>query len=436
MRFSSPPSESTLHLWPTLSVTDKLSRFRALPSTEARDLLKTLDTPEQAELLLLLTPAERALWLRLLPPDDVADLIQEVRPERRQQLLDELDPDARREVTALLAYAEDAAGGLMNPRFAKLRPEMTVDQSIAYLRRQADQAETIYYAYVVDPEQHLLGVVSFRQLFSAEREALIRDVMQTSLIVLREGTDQEEIARIFSEHRLPAIPVVDAEGRIKGIITVDDVVDVVEQEASEDIQKIGGMEALEEPYLRTGFHTMIRKRGAWLSVLFLSELLTTTAMGHFENEIARAVVLAVFIPLIISSGGNSGSQAATLVIRAMAVGELRLGDWWRVVRREVAAGLVLGTLLAGIGMVRILVWQAAWRSYGEYYLRIGFTVAASLVGVVVFGTLAGSMLPFLLRRLEIDPASASAPFVATLVDVSGVVIYFTLASAILKGTLL
>jgi magnesium transporter len=260
--------------------------------------------------------------------------------------------------------------------------------------------------------------------------------MQTTLIAVLEGTDQEEIANQFSKHHLLAIPVVDTEGHIKGVVALDDIVDVVEEEASEDIQKIGGMEALDEPYLRTRFHRMIRKRGTWLLALFCGELLTATAMRYFEKEIARAVVLAVFIPLIISSGGNSGSQATTLVIRAMALGELRSRDWWRVIRRELAAGLVLGAMLGAVGMVRILVWQAAWRSYGEHYLLIASTVAASLIGVVLFGTLAGSMLPFLLRGLEIDPASASAPFVATLVDVTGLVIYFSFAGAILRGTLL
>lgn len=436
MRVTSPPPEDVLHIWPGLSDEEKLTRFRSSHSPEANDLFQTLETRDQAELLLLLPPAERGFWLQLLPLDDAADLIQCVPHEHRQALLDQLETTARREIIALLAYAEDAAGGLMNPRFARLRPEMTVDEGIAYLRRQADQVETIYYGYVLDADQRLLGVVSFRHLFSADRSTTIREAMQTGLIVVREGTDQEAIANLFSEHHLLAIPVVDDEGRMKGVVTVDDIVDVVEEEASEDIQKIGGMEPLDEPYLRTRFRRMIRKRGSWLSALFLGELLTATAMGYFEAEVARAVVLAVFIPLIISSGGNSGSQAATLVIRAMAIGEVRLRDWWRVIRRELAAGIVLGAMLAAMGMVRILVWQAVWRSYGEHYLPIALTVGFSLVGVVLFGTLAGSMLPFLLRRFEVDPASASAPFVATLVDVSGLVIYFTIASAILRGTLL
>jgi len=265
---------------------------------------------------------------------------------------------------------------------------------------------------------------------------LVRDVMRKEFLAATEEMHQEEVAKLVSQRHLLALPVLDSEGRMKGIVTVDDIVDVVQEEASEDIQKIGGLEALDAPYLEIGFWEMVKKRAGWLAVLFLGEMLTATAMGRFEDEISRAVVLALFVPLIISSGGNSGSQATTLVIRAMAVREVRLRDWWRVVRREFSAGLVLGSVLAVIGFVRILVWQAIWHTYGENFMAIAFTVATSLVGVVLFGTIAGSMLPFLLRRAGLDPASASAPFVATLVDVTGLVIYFTVASIILRGTLL
>jgi len=248
--------------------------------------------------------------------------------------------------------------------------------------------------------------------------------------------DQEALSKLFVEHDFLAIPVVDAAGRMKGIVTVDDIVDVVQEEATEDIQKIGGMEALDAPYLEIGFLDMVRKRGGWLAALFIGEMLTATAMGYFEKEIARAVVLALFVPLIISSGGNSGSQASTLVIRAMALQELRLRDWWRVIRRELAAGLSLGTILASIGLVRILAWQGAFGLYGEHYMLIAITVSLSLIGVVMWGTIIGATLPMVLTRLGFDPASASAPFVATLVDVSGIVIYFTVASLVLGGTLL
>jgi magnesium transporter len=324
----------------------------------------------------------------------------------------------------------------MNPRFARIRPDMTIDEAISYLRRQADHLGTLHNIYVLNGSQQLLGVLGFRDLFSADRSSLVRDVMRTDVVSVPEQTDQELVARLFSKHRLLAIPVVDNAGRMQGIVTADDIVDVVEQEASEDIQKIGGMEALDGPYLQMRFWQMVKKRAGWLMILFVGELFTATAMGHFEEEIQRAVVLALFVPLIISSGGNSGSQATTLVIRAMALGELRLRDWWRVVHRELATGFVLGSVLAVIGMTRIVLWQAFWKTYGEHYLLISLTVACSLIGVVLFGTVAGSMLPFVLRRFGLDPASASAPFVATLVDVTGLVIYFTIASVILRGTLL
>jgi magnesium transporter len=427
---------ATLEQWRTLSAAARVQSFQRLPREVADDFFLALTAREQAELLLALPEGERRLWMRLLPPDDAADVIQASPERHRPYLLSVLDDTTRSEVTALLAYAEDDAGGLMSPRFARLRPEMTTDEAIAYLRRQAGNVETIYYAYALDPEQHLLGVVSFRDLFSANRETTVQNVMRRQFVFVSDEMDQEEVAKVFEEHHLLAIPVLDSEMRMKGIVTVDDVVDVVEEEASEDIQKLGGMEALDAPYLQIGFVQMFRKRAGWLAVLFLGEMLTATAMGYFEQEIARALVLALFIPLIISSGGNSGSQATTLVIRAMALGEVRLGDWWRVVRREIAAGLALGAVLGSIGLARILLWQAVSKAYGPHYLLVALTVSCSLIGVVLFGTIAGSMLPFVLRSAGLDPASASAPFVATLVDVTGLVIYFTIASLIMKGTLL
>jgi magnesium transporter len=377
------------------------------------------------------------LWFRFLEPDDAADAIQAAPQQRRDELLALLDDRMRLEVTALLAYAEDDAGGLMSPRYARLRPEMKVDEAIAYLRTQArERLETVYYVYVLDAEQHLLGVVSFRELFAAPSDRIIREVMRPVKVAAREEMDQEELGRLFKDHGYLAIPVVDGQNRLKGIVTIDDIVHVVEEEATEDIQKLGGVETLGEPYLQVGIARMIRKRAGWLIALFLGEMLTASAMAHFEEVIARAVVLALFVPLIISSGGNSGSQATTLVIRAMALGELRTRDWWRVVRREAIAGLSLGLILGAIGLARILVWQGAFGLYGEHYLLLALTVAVSLVGVVLWGTLSGSALPFLLRSIGFDPASASAPFVATLVDVTGLVIYFSVARFVLMGTLL
>src|SRR6218665_277181 len=423
--------------WPALSRDERVESFRLVPHATADDFFLSLSSQEQANLLLALAPGERRTRLRLLPPGVAAAVIQSPPAEARASLLLELDETTRREVHALMAYAEDAAGGLMNPRFARVRPEMTIDEAISYLRRQTrEKVETVYYAYVLDPHQHLLGVVSLRQLFQASPDKRVSDVMKRDLITVAEDTDEEPVSRLFAAQSLMAIPVVDAERRMKGIVTVDDIVQVVQEEATEDIQKVGGMEALDAPYFAVGFLDMLKKRAGWLLVLFVGEMLTATAMGHFEGEISRAVVLALFVPLIISSGGNSGSQSTTLIIRSLALSEIRLRDWWRVARREVLAGVALGATLGTVGIVRILVWQGFFGSYGEHYLLVALTVGLSLVGVVTWGTLSGSMLPFLLRRLGFDPASASAPFVATLVDVSGLVIYFTVASLLLHGTLL
>jgi magnesium transporter len=438
MSRSTTDVEKLLEAWDSLSDEERVESFHHLPRAQADDFFFALAPRDESRLILSLPPGERRIWMRLLAPDDATDVIQETPEHDRPGLLSLLDETAIREVLALLAYKEDEAGGLMSPRFARLRPEMQIDEAIAYLRRQAQSGmvETVHYAYALDTEQHLLGIVTFRRLFSAQKDQTVRDIMRTNITSAPEEMDQEALANLFADQHLLAIPIVDSENRMKGIVTADDIVDVVEEEASEDIQKIGGMEALDTPYLEAGFSEMVRKRGGWLAALFLGEMLTTTAMTYFEHEIARAITLVLFIPLIMSSGGNSGSQATTLVIRAMALGQVRLRDWWRVVRREFAAGLALGCLLGAIGFTRILVWQAVAKPYGEHYLLVALTVASSLVGVVLFGTLVGSTLPFVLRRFGLDPASASAPFVATLVDVTGLVIYFTVASLILTGTLL
>jgi len=376
---------------------------------------------------------ERRAWLRSLAPDDAADLIQDAPPEERASLLESLDPWPRAEVSALLAYKEDEAGGLMNPRFARLRPEMAVDEAIAYLRRQAGQVETIYDAYVLDNEQRLLGVVSLSDLISAPRDRRIYQVMRQRYQSVLESERQEAVAKLMADHRLFAIPVRDKSGLMCGIVTVDDALQSVREGASRDMQKIGGMEALDAPYLQTGLRAMLRKRAGWLSVLFLGEMLTATAMGFFENEIARAVVLALFIPLIISSGGNAGSQATTLVIRAMALGEVRPRLWWQVLKREVPTGIGLGIVLCLIGMARILVWHGVSGAYGADFGRVALAVGGSLIGVVLWGTMIGAMLPLVLRSCKLDPASASAPAVATMVDVSGLIIYFSVAKVFLLG---
>ncbi|AHI06374.1 Mg2+ transporter MgtE [Bdellovibrio bacteriovorus W] len=424
-------------VWSALSPDERREKFMELPRTEAEELFLSLHTHDQAELISEATPLEKRSWIRLLAPDDVADLIQELGHDSKDDLLSLLDPQTKREVIALLAYAEDAAGGLMSSRFVRLRPDMSVDEAISYLRIQAKtHVETIYYAYVLDSDQKLLGVVSFRELFSASPGIKIDEIMHTDIIKVPPEMDQEHIGRIFSQQELMAVPVVDEDGVMKGIVTFDDVATVIQEEATEDIQKIGGVESLDAPYLKISMFEMLKKRGGWLLILFLGEMFTATAMAFFEEEIAKAVVLSMFIPLIISSGGNSGSQASTLIIRAIALREVRLRDWWRVLGREIVTGAILGLALGMVGFIRIIIWPNKEALYTTHYMLVASTVMVSVVGVVLWGTISGSMLPFILKRIGFDPASASAPAVATLVDVTGLVIYFTVASMILTGALL
>jgi magnesium transporter len=417
--------------WPYLSHEERLKQFRELHTGEKADFFLALNAHDQRTLLLGLPQEQQHVWMRLLAPDDAADVIQEAGPERRDELLALLDEPTRKEVVALLAYKEDEAGGLMNPRFARLRPELTVDAAISYLRKEALTGVHIYYAYVLDAEQHLLGVVSLRQLFAADSSKLVQDVMEREVIWVSPDTDQKEVSRVVRNSRLLAIPVLARDRRMVGIVTVDDIVDVVEEAASRDIQNIGGMEALDTPYLHASLPQMVRKRAGWLAILFIGEMFTATAMSFFEGEISKAVVLALFLPLIISSGGNSGSQATSLVIQAMALGDVRLRDWFRVIGREFISGAALGIILGSIGLTRIFVWQGLFGTYGAQTPILAVTILCSLIGVVTFGTIAGSMLPFILRRCGLNPASASAPFVATLVDVTGLVIYFSIARIIM-----
>jgi magnesium transporter len=434
-----PDADELLEAWSLLSREDRVEGFRLLDANDAEEFFLDLDADQQGELLMGLRPGDRRLWLRLLAPDDAADLIQQVDEEDRPGLLELIDPQTRREVNALLAYEEDEAGGLMSSRFSRVRPDMTVDEAIAYLRRQAlrdTDVETIYYVYVLDSSQQLQGVVSFREMFSARGHLKVRDVMNRDFVSVRDDQDQEEVARIFADYDVVALPVVDEDNHMVGIVTVDDIVDVVEEETTEDVQKYGGMEALEEPYMRTSFKDLMRKRVGWLALLFVGEMFTVSALGIFEEQLKTAVVLSLFIPLIISSGGNSGSQASTLVIRAMTVGEVRLRDWWRVAQREVLSGLTLGGVLGLLGFLRVFGGNALGWDPQPHAFRLGLAIGLSLIGVVLLGTMAGSMLPFLLRRVGFDPASASAPLVATVVDLTGLLIYFAIATLLLSGLML
>lgn len=423
--------------WAETSCEDRLSRFQSLTLADRQEFFQQLSTRHQFEIISHLDEGEQTIWLRLLDPDDAADLLQEAAERDRARFLQLLDDTTRDDVQALLKYREDVAGGVMSTRFCRLRPDMTVSEGLTYVRKQAlETVETVYAIYVLDAGQQLLGVTSLRTLFTSEPPMKIQDIMRTNIVTASVEDDQEKLSRLFAEHDLIAIPIVDGQNRIQGVVTVDDIVDVVQEEATEDIQKMGGSQALGAPYLEISLTGMLKKRAGWLTVLFVGEMLTANAMAHYEVEIAKAVVLTLFVPLIISSGGNAGSQASTLVIRAMALGELQPTDWFRVMKRELISGAVLGCILGAIGLLRVVIWEYAFHTYGPHYWRIGITVSATLVGIVLWGTLSGSLLPFLMRRLNLDPASASTPFVATLVDVTGLVLYFSVAKVVLGGVML
>lgn len=414
----------------------------AMPFDLAVQLFDEPGLEQRREIFHRLDEKIAAPLLEAMSSDEQVALIREMDEAERARLLTRLDHPTQQELALLLRYPPDTAGGIMTTEFLSVPSTWTVDHALRHIREVGRLKETVYAIYVVDTQNRLMHVVSLRELVSSDRQQRMSQVgARKTPIVVTPLLDREEVARIISKYDLLAVPVVEHDGRILGIVTVDDVIDVLVEEETEDVQKLGGLEALDEPYLEIGMGKMLRKRGGWLAALFLGETLTATAMAFFEAEIAQAVVLALFIPLTISSGGNSGSQATTLVIRAMALGQVQLGDWWRVVRREFAAGLALGLLLGAIGFLRIVGWELIGEArgislYGEHYLLVALTVSLSLIGIVTWGTLIGSTLPFLLRRLGFDPASASAPFVATIVDVTGIVIYFTLAAVLLRGTLL
>lgn len=429
--------EQVREVWYTSTPEQRVDMFRGLGLADSEELFHELNAGDKSQIITEVSPRDQRVLLGMLESDEIADVIQHASDDRRAELLTRLATAKRSEVSALLAYAEDVAGGLMNPSYVSLRESMTAHEALMYLRRcaRADQRD-IYYTYVVDADQRLLGVVSLRELLAAASSRPVVEFMDKDVVTLGEDTDQEEVSRIFSETGLLALPVVNAEGHIKGIVTISDAMEVAEEEQTEDQQKMGGVEALGDRYLEVSRWEMVKKRGGWLALLFLGETATASAMSHYEEHLAKAVMLALFIPLIISSGGNAGSQASTLVVRAMALGEVRLRDWWRVMRRELVLGLTLGAILAVIGMLRIVIWQSLFGTYGEHYFLIGLTVSLTLVLIVTWGSLAGSLLPFVLRRAGLDPATASTPFVATLVDVTGLIVYFSVASVVLRGTLL
>ena len=394
----------------------------------------------RSRILEKMEPGRAAQILEELSADQRAEVVRPMGDHERRRLLPKLSSEVRADVERLLQYPPHTAGGIMTTEFVRLSPTWSVGECLRHIRGVAREKESIYACYVIDPATgQLLGAVSLRDLVMAELDGPVERVMRRKPVTVAALDDQEVVASRIAKYNLLAVPVLEKDASVVGFVTVDDVVDVMIEEGTEDALKMGAVEAgaLDEPYVATPFWRLVRRRAGWLLVLFLGEMLTATAMGRFEEEIARAVVLALFVPLIISSGGNSGSQAASLVIRALAVGELRLTDWWRVMRREVSSGLVLGGVLGLVGFLRIALWSLlAPETYGPHWLLIGFTVWLALIGVVLWGTVMGSMLPLLLKRAGMDPAVSSAPFVATLVDVTGLVIYFEVAGRLLRGTLL
>jgi magnesium transporter len=430
------PAGDLAELMEPLTAETEAVVFRLLPREQAADVFTYLSDERQAELLKAMAHEDVANILNAMDPDDRTSLLEELPANVIQHMLNLLSPEERQVASNLLGYEEDSVGRLMTPDFVRIRSEWTVARALDHIRRYGKDSETMSMIYVISESGKLCDDLRIRQILLAAPEALIQDLMDSRFVSLKATDDREVAVAVFRETDLSALPVTDTRGVLIGIVTVDDILDVAEEEATEDIQKIGGSEALDEPYMKISLPLMVRKRATWLVILFISEMLTATAMGNFEHEIAKAVVLSIFVPLVISSGGNSGSQASTLIIRAMAVGEVHLRDWWRVMRREFLSGLSLGLILGTIGVVRISLWATLFHSYGEHWFLLAITVGLALVGIVLWGSLAGSMLPFLLRRIGLDPATSSAPFVATLVDVSGLIIYFSVAAVILKGTLL
>ena len=419
-----------------LTLEDQVVVFRVMPRKDAAAVFEYLAQDSKEALLKAMAQEDVAGLLNNMAPDERTLFLEELPAEATRQLLALLTPAERAVAVTLLGYPEKSVGRLMTPNYVAAREQWTVREVLDYVRTHGQDSETLNVIYVVDDQGLLIDDVRIREFLLAPLERRVADLMDRRFVALKATDDQETAVAVFRQYDRTALPVTDTAGMLIGIVTIDDVLDVAEAKATREIQRIGGSEALDEPYVSIAFWRMIQKRAGWLTALFLGEMLTATAMGAFEEEISKAVVLALFVPLIISSGGNSGSQAATLVIRALALGEVTVRDWWRVMRRELLAGLALGAILGTIGFARITLWSAFSDIYGPHWLLVAITVSIALVGVVLWGTLSGSVLPFALKRLGFDPAASSAPFVATLVDVTGLVIYFTVALVVLKGTLL
>ena len=411
--------------------------FRLLSRERAGAVFSYLPVEQQAELIASLSSDQMRDIVNAMTPDDRVQLLDDLPAEVTRRILDSLNPQALAATRKLLNYPEDTAGHRMTPEYVSLSPDMTVQDALEAIRRADRRVETLNVLYVVDAAGGLLFDVRLGTLVKARPGTLVRDLEHPQLVSIPARTELPEVVRLFKRYDRSALAVVDERGHMLGIITVDDALDIQQEEETESQLRFGGVAAVDTTYLRTPFWMLLRQRGVWLSVLFLGEMLTATAMSYFEHDLASAVVLAMFIPLVISSGGNTGSQAATLIVRALALDELQPGAWKGVFLRELGTGAVLGTFLGALGFFRVVLWQQlGWYDFGGHAVAVGFVVWASLVGVVCVGTIAGSMFPFLLRSLRLDPATSSAPFVATLVDVAGLLIYFLVAKALLAGTLL
>jgi magnesium transporter len=403
----------------------------------ASKVFKILDLSKQKQIIKELPSNKTAELLNDLPADDRTDFLEELPKTAIRDLIKLMDPEERKITLSLLGYPEDSVGRLMTPDYVYVFPHNTVTDVFDTIRKHAKNSETIDVIYVVDEQGELIDDIRIRDVILASPDKRVDEILDGRVVALNVNDDQEHANQVFKMNNRVALPVTDGNNKLLGIVTIDDMLWVANEEFSEDMQKMGGTEALNEPYIDTPLMKLFRKRVGWLVVLFLGELLTASVMGYFEGELRRAIVLTLFIPLIISSGGNSGSQASTLIIQAMAVGEISIKDWWRVLKREISSGVMLGLVLGIIGFIRVIVWHSIVPDvYGEHYLRIAYSVGFSLIGVVLWGTLSGSMLPILLKRLGADPAVSSAPFVATLVDVTGLLIYFSMAYLFLQGILL
>lgn len=415
---------------------DRAIVFRILPKEISYKTFEYLEFDIQEEMLKALGQEEVAEILNEMSPDDRTELLEDLPGPVVKKLIRLLSPEEKAIAVTLLGYPEESVGRIMTPDFIAVKSEWDISRVLEHIREVGEKIEYVDTIFVTDALGKLLDEVTLKDILLANPGSKISDLMNETYVNLSVTDNQEKAIEIFKEYDLYIIPVVNYENYLVGIVTADDVIDVIEEENTEDIQKLGGMAALDEPYITVPLLQMVKKRAGWLVLLFLGEMLTATAMGFFEHEIARAVVLALFIPLIISSGGNSGSQAATLTVRAMALGEITLIDWWKVMRREIISGFLLGVVLGAIGFLRISIWSQFSDIYGQHWIVLGLTLFFTLIGVVMWGTLSGSMLPFILKRFGLDPATSSAPFVATLVDVTGLIIYFTVASLILTGTIL